>query len=98
MFQYILPNHLLTGRPQKPQHVQAVHKIWHLLLMGIGKLDFRNDKHLLLIVTNLIEKWLPQFKSVSISILEYADVLIFFIEVTEQASVGQTVPKLPERL
>lgn len=69
MFHFILPSHLLTGRPQKPQHVQAVHKIWHLLLMGIEKLDFKNDKHLIMIVTNLIEKWLPHFKSVSFFLL-----------------------------
>lgn len=64
MFQYILPNHLLTGRPQKPQYVSAIQKIWHLLVMGIEKLDFKNDKQLLTILTNLIEKWLPHFKLV----------------------------------
>lgn len=65
MFQHILPGHLLTGRPQKPTYVQAIHKVWHLLIMGIEKLDYRHDQHLLTILTNLIEKWMPQFKMVS---------------------------------
>lgn len=68
MFQYILPNHLLTGRPQKPQYVAAVHKIWSILMMGIEKLDVKSDKHLQTIVTNLIEKWLPLFKTVGINV------------------------------
>lgn len=67
MFQYILPNHLLTGRPQKPQYIHAIQKIWHLLIMGIEKLDFKNDKQLVTILTNLIEKWLPHFKLVTIN-------------------------------
>lgn len=62
MFQHVLPNHLLTGRPQKPQYVQAIHKVWHLLVMGIEKLDYRHDQHLVTVLTNLIEKWVPQFR------------------------------------
>lgn len=64
MFQHVLPNHLLTGRPQKPLYVQAIHKVWHLLVMGIEKLEYKHDQHLVTILTNLIEKWIPQFRTV----------------------------------
>lgn len=76
MFQYILPNSLLTGKPQKLHIVQAVHKIWHLLIMGIEKLNFKNDSHLQTSLSNLIDKWLPHFKMVSISDLVIYNIYI----------------------
>lgn len=69
MFKFVLPNHVLTGRPQEPHLITATHKVWHMFILGIEKLDFESDQHLITIMTNLVEKWIPQFKNVRV--LEY---------------------------
>lgn len=54
------------GKPQTENFVQVIHKIWHVIMEGIGKLNFKNDPHILMNVTDLIVKWTPLFKIVSL--------------------------------
>lgn len=62
MNNYILPCPLLMGKQQKLPHIQAVLKIWHLIVGGIEKLDYAVDAQLNKILNDLTVKWLPQFK------------------------------------
>lgn len=62
MNHYILPLSLLMGKQQKPISIQAVHKIWHLIVGGIEKIDYKSDAHLQKVFTDLIVKWVPQFR------------------------------------
>lgn len=64
MNHYILPLPLLTGKPQKPLYIQAVHRVWQLIVGGIEKLDYQCDAQLQKVLTDLIVKWIPQFRSV----------------------------------
>lgn len=64
MNHYILPLPLLTGKPQKLVSIQAVHKVWHLIVGGIEKLDYQSDAQLQKVFTDLIVKWIPQFRLV----------------------------------
>lgn len=64
MNHYILPLPLLTGKPQKLVSVQAVHKVWNLIVGGIEKLDYQADAQLQKVLTDLVVKWIPQFRSV----------------------------------
>lgn len=59
---FILPCQVLMGKQQKLPHIQAVLKVWHLIIGGIEKLDYQSDAHLMKIFNDLIVKWLPQFK------------------------------------
>lgn len=61
MYTHILSNSFLTGTPPTKDVVQAVHKIWHSLIVGIEKLDYKNDANVSTMLTNLIIKWLPHF-------------------------------------
>lgn len=56
----------MMGKPQPENTVQIIHKIWHVIMEGIAKLNFKNDPHILMNVTDLIVKWTPLFKIVSI--------------------------------
>lgn len=67
MNHYILPLSLLVGKPQKLISIQAVHKIWHLIVGGIEKLDYQSDAQLQKVFTDLIVKWIPQFRLVCIT-------------------------------
>lgn len=64
MNHYILPLTLLMGKPQKIISIQAVHKIWHLIVGGIEKLDYKSDAQLEKVFTDLVVKWIPQFRQV----------------------------------
>lgn len=66
MNHYILPLPLLMGKPQKLISIQAVHKVWHLIVSGIEKLDYQSDAQLQKVFTDLIVKWIPQFRLVSV--------------------------------
>lgn len=63
---YILPLQLMMGKPQKPISIQAIHKILHLLIGGIEKLDFASDPHLQRVLTDIVVKWIPQFRTMNI--------------------------------
>lgn len=64
MNHYILPLPLLVGKTQKMISIQAVHKVWHLIVGGIETLDYQSDAQLQKVFTDLIVKWIPQFRSV----------------------------------
>lgn len=64
MNHYILPLPLLMGKSQKQVSIQAVHKVWHLIVGGIEKLDYQSDAQLQKVFTDLILKWIPQFQTV----------------------------------
>lgn len=63
---YILPLQLMMGKPQKSIAIQAVHKIWHLIVGGIEKLEFKNDQYLQRVLSDLVVKWIPQFRTMNI--------------------------------
>lgn len=54
------------GKQQKPLSIQGVHKVWHLIVGGIEKIDYKSDAHLEKVLTDLIVKWTPQFRTMSI--------------------------------
>lgn len=64
MNHYLLPLSLLVGKTQKLITIQAVHKVWHLIIGGIEKLDYQSDAQLQKVFTDLIVKWIPQFRLV----------------------------------
>lgn len=53
------------GKPQKLISIQAVHKVWHLIVGGIEKLDYNADAQLQKVFTDLVVKWIPQFRQVN---------------------------------
>lgn len=55
----------MIGKQQKPISIQAVHKIWHLIVGGIEKIDYRADAHLQKVMCDLVVKWIPQFKTMN---------------------------------
>lgn len=59
---FILPCAVLMGKQQKLPQITAVHKVWHILVGGIEKLNYESDAHLQKTLNDLIVKWLPQFK------------------------------------
>lgn len=68
MYTHILSNSFLTGTSPTKEVIQAVHKIWHSLIVGIEKLDYKSDANITSMLTHLAVKWLPYFaKMVSIS-------------------------------
>lgn len=68
MNHYILPLPLLMGKPQKPITIQAVLKTWHAIVGGIEKLDYQSDAQLQKVFTDLVVKWIPQFRHVRMTI------------------------------
>lgn len=52
---------MLMGKQQKLPQIQAVLKVWHLIVGGFEKLDYQCDAHLQKTLNDLIVKWLPQF-------------------------------------
>ena len=65
MSQFLLPCTLLVGKQQPATVVASIAKTWHVLIDGIGKLDFKGDPHLAKCLTDLVVKWTPQLKIVS---------------------------------
>lgn len=66
MNHYILPLSLLVEKQQKLVSIQAVHKIWHLIVGAIEKLEFESDAQLQKVLSDMIVKWIPQFRLVSV--------------------------------
>lgn len=56
------------GKTQKMISIQAVHKVWHLIVGGIETLDYQSDAQLQKVFTDLIVKWIPQFRLVCVVI------------------------------
>lgn len=51
-------------KQQKPITIQAINKVWQLIVGGIEKIDFNSDPNLQKNLTDLIVKWIPQFRLV----------------------------------
>lgn len=66
------------GKTQKLISIQAVHRIWHLIVGGIEKLDYQSDAQLQKVFTDLIVKWIPQFRLVRKSIWVKMNQLSFY--------------------
>lgn len=67
----------MAGRQLKLTNIQAVLKVWHLIIGGIEKLDFEADPQLNKIFNDLVVKWLPQFKWVCIFLLAFYQVPVY---------------------
>ncbi|XP_061387100.1 protein MMS22-like [Musca vetustissima] len=59
---YILPTSIQMGKPPEGKLAQLVHKIWPVLVQGIGRLNFKSDPYITKTLTDLIQKWTPHFK------------------------------------
>ncbi|XP_013108570.1 protein MMS22-like [Stomoxys calcitrans] len=59
---YILPLSIQMGKPPEGKLAQLVHKIWPVLVQGIGRLNFKSDAYLNKTLSDLIQKWTPHFK------------------------------------
>lgn len=74
MYTHILSNSFLTGTSPTKDVIQAVHKIWHSLIVGIEKLDYKSDANISSMLTHLVVKWLPYFAKMVSSVFTSANV------------------------
>uniref|UniRef100_A0A1A9WVN0 Protein MMS22-like n=1 Tax=Glossina brevipalpis TaxID=37001 RepID=A0A1A9WVN0_9MUSC len=59
---YILHTTVQMGKTPEGKLPQLVHKIWPVIMQGIGQLNFKTDAYLNKTLTDLIQKWTPHFK------------------------------------
>lgn len=59
---YILPTSIQMGKAPEGKLAQLIHKIWPVVVQGIGHLNFKSDPYLNKTLTDLIQKWTPHFK------------------------------------
>lgn len=59
---FILPTNIQMGKAPEGKLAQLVHKIWPVLVQGIGRLNFKADPYINKTLTDLIQKWTPHFK------------------------------------
>ncbi|XP_046803254.1 protein MMS22-like [Lucilia cuprina] len=59
---YILPTSIQMGKAPEGKLAQLIHKIWPVVVQGIGRLNFKSDAYLNKTLTDLIQKWTPHFK------------------------------------
>ncbi|KAM7349018.1 protein MMS22-like isoform 2-T2 [Cochliomyia hominivorax] len=59
---YILPTSIQMGKAPEGKISQLIHKIWPVVVQGIGRLNFKSDPYLNKTLTDLIQKWTPHFK------------------------------------
>ena len=59
---YILPTTIQMGKTPEGKLAQLIHKIWPVVVQGIGRLNFKSDAYLNKTLTDLIQKWTPHFK------------------------------------
>ncbi|XP_050332656.1 protein MMS22-like [Bactrocera neohumeralis] len=62
MTRFVLPTNVQMGKAPDGKLAQVVHKIWPVLVQGIGKLNFKVDPYISKTLTDLIQKWTPHFK------------------------------------
>lgn len=62
MTRFVLPTNLQMGKAPDGKLAQVVHKIWPVLVQGIGRLNFKADPYISKTLTDLIQKWTPHFK------------------------------------
>ncbi|XP_034490302.1 protein MMS22-like isoform X2 [Drosophila innubila] len=61
MSRFLLTQQLQTGTPPETRLPQLVHKIFPVLLQGIGRLPYRTDAYLQRTLEQLILHWTPHF-------------------------------------
>ncbi|KAL7743172.1 hypothetical protein ACLKA6_016306 [Drosophila palustris] len=61
MTRFLLTTQLQAGAAPEPRLVQLVHKIWPVLLQGIGRLPYRTDAYLVRTLEQLLQHWTPHF-------------------------------------
>lgn len=61
MSRFLLTMQLQTGAQPEPRQVQLVHKIFPVLLQGIGRLPYRTDTYLTRTLEQLLLHWTPHF-------------------------------------
>ncbi|XP_011176948.2 protein MMS22-like [Zeugodacus cucurbitae] len=62
MTRFVLPTNVQMGKAPDGKLAQVVHKIWPVLVQGIGRLNFKADPYISKTLTDLIQKWTPHFK------------------------------------
>lgn len=62
MTRFILPTTIQMGKPPEGKLDHVVHKIWPVLVQGIGRLSFRSDPYITKTLNDLVAKWTPHFK------------------------------------
>ena len=62
---FIIPATVQMGKAPEQKLIQIIHKVWPVLIQGIGKLNFKTDQYISKTLTDLIVKWIPHFKVVS---------------------------------
>ncbi|XP_023037105.1 protein MMS22-like [Drosophila willistoni] len=61
MVRFLLTTQLQAGTPPEPRLPQIVHKIFPVLLQGIGRLSYTSDTYLGKTLEQLIHHWTPHF-------------------------------------
>uniref|UniRef100_A0A1B0BDJ3 Protein MMS22-like n=1 Tax=Glossina palpalis gambiensis TaxID=67801 RepID=A0A1B0BDJ3_9MUSC len=59
---YVLPTTVQMGKAPEGKLAQLVHKVWPVVVQGIGQLNFKTDGYINKTLTDLIQKWTPHFK------------------------------------
>ncbi|XP_067636741.1 protein MMS22-like isoform X2 [Eurosta solidaginis] len=62
MTRFVLPTNVQMGKAPDIKLTQLIHKIWPVLVQGIGRLNFKADPYINKTLTDLIQKWTPHFK------------------------------------
>ncbi|XP_004520431.1 protein MMS22-like [Ceratitis capitata] len=62
MTRFVLPTNVQMGKAPDVKLAQLIHKIWPVLVQGIGRLNFKADPYINKTLTDLIQKWTPHFK------------------------------------
>ncbi|XP_037933573.1 protein MMS22-like isoform X2 [Teleopsis dalmanni] len=59
---FILTTNVQMGKVPEGKVPQFVHKIWPVIVQGIGRLSFKSDPYINNTLNDLIQKWTPIFK------------------------------------
>lgn len=70
MTKFFLPHTLQIGKAPEPKFTQMVHKVWPVIIQGIGTLNFKTDPYINKTLVDLIVRWTPHLKIVSICFLK----------------------------
>ncbi|XP_030381300.1 protein MMS22-like [Scaptodrosophila lebanonensis] len=62
---FLLPTSLQTGTPPKGRLPQMMHKIFPVLLQGIGRLPYKTDAYLGWTLQKLLLHWTPYFRNLT---------------------------------
>ncbi|XP_055921049.1 protein MMS22-like [Eupeodes corollae] len=59
---FILPTTIQMGKPPEGKLDHVIHKVWPVVVQGIGRLNFRSDPYVTKTLNDLVAKWTPHFK------------------------------------